>query len=560
MKNQTENNNTKKEIHISLKILLVVVGLIILNVIASSVFTRFDLTHDKRYTLSEASKNTLTTVTSPVTITVFLKGDLPTEYKRLADETEQLLEEFSAYNDNVEYTFVDPVKENAVDFLNNNEMKPRYVTEEAANKVSQEVVYPWAIAQYENKNVKISLYKNNLANSDHEKIASSVQHLEYAFADAFSKLTIVKRQRVAILRGHDELDDIYIYGFQKALVEYYNLGSFDITAFPDDPEKTLENLERFDLLVVPKPTKKFSDKEKYILDQYTMRGGKSLWMIETAQAEMDSIRQKGKTLAFPRDLGLQDFFFNYGIRINPKLVNDMQCAAIGMEFGEGSNAQYLPVQWRYNPLVQAATNHPITTNTNLVRFEFANQIDLLKKGPKKTVLLKSSPQSKLEGIPKEISLSIIENEPKPETYQGKGDQNLAVLLEGTFESVYANRVKPFDLPNAKNKGESKMLIIADGDVVKNQVSRGKPQELGYDIITKRQYGNKEFLLNSVNYLLDNNGLINIRSKELKLAFLDSQKVTDEKSYWQWINIGFPLAILAIFGVVFTYIRKRKFAK
>ncbi|WP_298516509.1 gliding motility-associated ABC transporter substrate-binding protein GldG [uncultured Kordia sp.] len=554
------HTSTKKEIHISIKIVLVLAGLIILNAIASSIFARFDLTQDKRYTLSEASKNTLVPVKSPINITIFLKGDLPAEYKRLADETEQLLAEFAAYNDNVEYTFVDPIEENAVDFLNENDMKPRYITEEAANKVSREVVYPWAIAIYDKKLVKIQLYKNNIANSDEEKIASSVQHLEYAFADAFSKLTIKQRQRVAILRGHNELDDIFIYSFQKALVEYYNLGSFDITAFPDDPEKTLKNLERFDLLVVPKPTKKFSDKEKYILDQYTMRGGKSLWLIETAQAEMDSIREKGKTLAFPRDLGLQDFFFSYGIRINPKLVNDMQCAAIGMEFGEGNNAQYLPVQWRYNPLTQTDLKHPITNNTNLVRFEFANQIDVLKSGPKKTVLLKSSPQSKLIGIPKEISLNIIENEPAPETYQGKGGQNLAVLLEGTFESVYANRVKPFELSGAKNQGESKMLVIADGDVIKNQVSRGQPQELGYDIITKRQYGNKEFLVNSVNYLLDNNGLINIRSKELKLAFLDSQKVTDEKSYWQWINIGFPLAILVIFGVVFTYMRKRKFAK
>jgi gliding-associated putative ABC transporter substrate-binding component GldG len=231
-----------------------------------------------------------------------------------------------------------------------------------------------------------------------------------------------------------------------------------------------------------------------------------------------------------------------------------------MEFGEGNNAQYIKVQWRYNPLAQATEKHPITDNTDLVRFEFANQIDLLKSGPKKSVLLRSSPRSKLEGIPKEVLLSTIEDEPKLDAYQGKGNQNLAVLLEGTFESMYANRIKPFELADAKNQGESKMLVIADGDVIKNQVSRGQPQELGYDIVTKRQYGNKEFLLNSVNYLLDNNGLINIRSKELKLAFLDSQKVIDQKGYWQWINIGLPLALLTIFGFVFTSMRKRKFAK
>lgn len=550
----------KKEISIPVKILLVLVGLIILNVVSSSIFTRFDLTQDKRYTLSEAAKNTVTKVQSPLRVTIFLKGDLPTEYKRLADETVQLLEEFAAYNDNIEYVFVDPIEENAVDYLKENQMPPRYVTEEVANKVSQEVVYPWAIAQYENKIVNVSLYKNNLANSENEQIANSVQHLEYAFADAFSKLTLLEKQTIAILKGNGELDDIYIASFLQSLKEYYRIAPFDIKAFPENPQKSLENLNRFDLAIIAKPTTKFSDEEKYILDQYTMQGGKSLWLVETAQAELDSIREKGKTLAFPRDLGLTDYFLDYGIRVNPKLVNDMQCGAIGMEFGEGSNTQYLPVQWRYNPLAQTDLNHPITNNINLVRFEFANQIDVLPKGPEKTVLLKSSPRSKLVGIPKEISLNIIENEPEAETYQGKGNQNLAVLVAGTFQSVYKNRVKPFQLDNEKTEGASKMIVVADGDVIKNQISRGRPQELGFDIITQRQYGNKEFLLNSVNYLLDNNGLINIRSKELKLAFLDEQKITDEKGFWQWINIGFPLAILAIFGVVFNYIRKRKYAK
>ncbi|MBC8756366.1 gliding motility-associated ABC transporter substrate-binding protein GldG [Kordia sp. YSTF-M3] len=551
----------KKELNTPVKILFVLIGLIVLNVIASSVFTRFDLTQDKRYTLSEASKNTISEVNAPIVITVFLKGDLPSNYKRLATETEQLLVEFSAYNSNVKYSFVDPIEENAEEFLNTNGMPPTYITEEATNKISRESVYPWAIANYGNKNVKVALYKNNLASSDDEKIAGSVQHLEYAFADAFTKLTIIEKQTIAILKGNGELDDVYIASFLQTLKEYYKIAPFDLSAFPDNPEKSLENLKRFDLAIVPKPTKAFSDEEKYILDQYTLNGGKSVWLIENVLAEMDSLYSgNGNSLAFPRDLRLNDFFFQYGVRINPKLVNDMQCAPIMMAVGEGNNTQFLPIQWRYNPLVKPSGKHPITNNTNLVRFEFANQIDTLKSSTKKTILLKSSAESKLEGVPKPISLSVIENEPKLEEYQGKGNQNLAVLLEGTFESVYKNRVKPFELSDPKNTGTSKMLVIADGDVIKNQVTRGRPQDLGFDIATKRQYGNKEFLLNSVNYLLDNNGLINIRSKELKLAFLNTEKVIAEKSYWQMINIGFPLVILAIFGFVFTYLRKRKFAK
>ncbi|EDP95755.1 gliding motility-associated ABC transporter substrate-binding protein GldG [Kordia algicida OT-1] len=551
----------KKELHTSTKIVLVLIGLIILNAISSSIFTRFDLTQDKRYTLSEASKNTVAEVNSPIIIDIFLKGDLPSEYKRLADETEQLLEEFSAYNSNIKYNFVDPVKEGAEQYLTTNGLNPRYVTEEIAGKVTQEAVFPWAIANYGNKTVKVPLYKNNLANSDEEKIASSVQHLEYAFADAFTKLTLIDKQTIAVLKGNGELDDVYIASFLQTLKDYYKIAPFDLSAFPDNPEKSLENLNRFDLAIVPKPTKAFSDSEKYILDQYTMRGGKSLWLVENTVAEMDSLySESGSTLAFPRDLRLNDFFFEYGVRINPKLVNDVQCAPIIMAVGEGNETQYLPIQWRYNPLVKPSGKHPITNNTNLVRFEFANQIDTLKSSTKKTILLKSSATSKLEGVPKPISLSVIENEPKLEAYEGKGDYNLAVLLEGTFESVYKNRVKPFPLADAKSQGASKMLVIADGDLIKNQVTRGRPQELGFDVVTKRQYGNKEFLLNSVNYLLDNNGLINIRSKELKLAFLDPEKVIDQKTDWQLINIGLPLGILALFGFLFNYLRKRKYAK
>ena len=556
-----EELQPKKEIHIGVKILLVLLGLIIVNAIASTVFTRFDLTQDKRYTLSEASKNTIKNVNSPIVIDVFLKGDFPSDYKRLASETEQLLEEFSSYNSNITYNFVDPIKEGAEEYLIERGMPPTFITEEETNKISRESVFPWAIANYGNKTVKIPLYKNNLASSEEEKIASSVQHLEYAFADAFAKLTLVEKQTIAILKGNGELDDLYIASFLQTLKDYYKIAPFDLSAFPDNPEKSLENLNRFDLAIIPKPTKTFSDAEKYVLDQFTMNGGKSLWLVENVQAEMDSLYgESGTSLAFPRDLRLNDFFFSYGLRINPKLVNDVQSAPIMMAVGEGNNTQFLPIQWRYNPLVKPTLQHPITNNTNLVKFEFANQIDTLKNNLTKTILLKSSAASRLEGIPKPISLAVIENEPALEEYEGKGNQNLAVLVEGTFTSMYKNRVKPFQITTDKTQGESKMVVIADGDVIKNQVTRGRPQDLGFDIATKRQYGNKEFLLNSVNYLLDNNGLINIRSKELKLAFLDTEKVIEEKSDWQMINIGLPLIILAIFGVLFTYIRKRTFAK
>lgn len=550
----------KKKVSNTALLVIAIVGLLLLNAISNNFFTRFDLTQDKRYTLSEASETILEDVKSTVIVDVFLTGNFPPEFKRLEFETRQLLEEFAAKNKNIKFEFIDPVAENATKELVELGLTPTYITLEENGKVSQEMVFPWALANYGNKTVKVPLLKNNLGADSNENITISVQHLEYAFADAFTKLTLKEKKKIAILKGHGELDDIYIASFAQTLKDYYNIGAFDLKAFPDNPQKSLENLERFDLAIIAKPTTAFSDDEKYILDQFTVHGGKSIWLVETALAEMDSLyNDAGKSIAFPRDLRLNDYFFNYGIRVNPKLVNDLNSAPVIMAFGEGNNTQYIPIQWPYNPLAKATSKHPIVNNINLTKFEFANQIDTLKSSTKKTILLQSSPQSKLEGIPKEIALEIVEEELDPKTYIDKGNQNLAVLVEGTFTSAFKNRIKPFAIENSLDEGISKMIVIADGDVIKNQVSRGIPQELGFDNKSKRQYGNKEFLLNAVNYLLDDTGLINIRSKELQLAFLNSEKIIKEKTYWQLVNILFPLLLVGIFGFLFNFLRRKKYA-
>jgi ABC-2 type transport system permease protein len=292
-----------------------------------------------------------------------------------------------------------------------------------------------------------------------------------------------------------------------------------------------------------------------------MNGGKSLWMVDQVAIEIDSLfNESESSLAIPRDLNLTDFFFKYGVRINPVLVNDMYSAPITLAIGEGSATQFQPVQWQFAPLASSTSNHPIVNNLNLVKFDFANQIDTLSNGVSKTILLKSSPLSRLEGTPKMVSLDDIKSEPNPEDYKN-GLQNLAVLLEGNFTSVYNNRVKPIKMADDKTESApTKMIVIADGDVIKNDVGRNGPLELGFDRGTGQLYGNKEFLLNAVNYLLDDDGLINIRSKEIAIAFLDSQKITAEKTKWQAINIALPLVLLGVFGFIFTFLRRKKYAK
>ena len=294
-----------------------------------------------------------------------------------------------------------------------------------------------------------------------------------------------------------------------------------------------------------------------------MAGGKSLWLIDAVAMEQDSLyNASGKAIATSRDLNLTDFFFKYGIRVNPVLVNDLYSAKITLATGDGSQSQFQQFPWFYSPLVNPTTKHPIVNNLNLVKFDFANQIDTLKNptAVTKTILLQSSILSKTDGTPREISLAMTNQEPDPQAYTN-GFQNLAVLLEGPFTSVYNNRVKPFDIPNNKSTSPfTKMLIIADGDVVKNDVGRNGPQELGFDRWTGQTYGNKEFLLNAVNYLLDDDGLINIRSKEVAIAFLDTKKITTEKTKWQTLNMLLPLMLLGVFGLAFNYLRKKKYAR
>lgn len=544
---------------------LLVIGLIVLNLLSYSVFKRFDLTEDSRYTLSNATLNIIADAKSPIIIDVFLKGDdFPSEFRRLQNETNQLLEEFSEKNKNIIFNFFNPLEDEAnrkiiIQQLTQRGLTPMQLSVEENGKSSQSIIFPWALASYNDQTVSIPLIKNKIGTSQQELVSNSVQHLEYAFADAFRKLTKPKRKKIAILKGNNQLEDKYIADFVKKIGEYYFIAPFTLDSVATSPQKTLKELNDFDLIINAKPTEGFTENEKYVLDQYTMKGGKSLWLVDAVAIEKDSLyNASGKNYAVPRELNLTDFFFTYGIRINSVMVSTLYSAPITLAMGEGSDSQFQPLRWPYSPLANSNSNHPIVNNLNLVKFDFANQMDTLKNTIKKTILLETASLTKLEGTPREISLDIVTKEQDPATFN-KGNQNLAILLEGEFESVYSNLLKPFSLKNEKTKSTvTKMVIIADGDVIKNDVVKNVPQELGFDRWTGKRYGNKEFLLNTVNYLLDDNGLINIRSKEIAVAFLNKEKITEEKTKWQLINIAVPLVLLGLFGLGFNYYRKKKY--
>jgi len=550
-------------------LLILIAILLVLNIVSGYFFHRFDLTKDKRYTLSTTSLNIIKQVQNPLYVKIYLQGDLPAEFKRLQSETRDLFEEFQAYNKNIIFEFVDPLENEDESMDNIKELylkglTPINITVDDKGKQSQEMVFPWAIAVYNNKEVNIPLLKNIMGASTTEKVVGSVQHLEYSIADAINKITKEKQKKVAVIKGNGELQDVYIAKFLMQVRESYHIGPFTLDSVAKNPMGSLEALQKYDLAIIAKPTETFTDAEKQVLDQFIVNGGKTLWLIDQVNMEMDSLyNDSGATLAFPRDLNLNDMFFKYGFRINPDLVKDENGSPLKLATGDpGSAAQFQEFNWKFAPQVYPISKHPIVKNLGGIKFDFANSIDTLKNGIKKTVLLQSSQYSKKIGSPVEINLNIVEEETSPNHYLNTGYIPLSVLLEGSFHSMFENRVLPFDQQSFQSLGKAnKMIVVSDGDLIKNQLDKNfQPVELGYDQRSGNLYDNKDFLMNCVNYLLDDSGLINIRSKDLDLPLLDRNKVSENYTATQILTIGLPILVLLFFGLIFTFLRKKKYSK
>jgi gliding-associated putative ABC transporter substrate-binding component GldG len=563
-----------KTTKLSLKNLFIGVALVvILNILSQFVYKRFDLTADQRYTLSETSINILKEIKEPLYVDVFLEGNFPGEFKKLQQETQQLLAEFKSYNSNIIFQFKNPIenqdeRDGVIESFIQRGMLPVNVSVEDKGTQTQEIVFPWAIISYGEKGAKVPLLKNSMTASTAEKVTNSVQHLEYAFANAINTVVQNKSKKVAILKGNKELEDFQIADFVKSVKENYYIGTFTLDSVSKNPSATLAALKKYDLAVIAKPTEAFTEEEKLVLDQFIIGGGKTIWLVDNVAIEMDSLMQTGENLAYPRDLNLNDFFFKYGVRMQPYLIKDIMATPISLATGnQGSGTQYTKFPWFYSPMIypkvttNAKNSNPIVSNLDGVKMEFCNPIELLNNNVTKTVLLQSSPYSKAIGTPLPVSLSMVKERPEQKEFSGGGSIPVAVLLEGDFKSVYQNRILPFKEITFKENGISNsMIVISDGDVIKNQLDKnGMPLEMGFDKWTNSMYANKEFMLNSMNYLLDDNGLINIRNKVVVLPLLDKQQVYDDYTTTQIINVGLPIVILGLFGLLFTYLRKRKYS-
>lgn len=536
---------------------VLIIGLIVLNIANQSFYKRFDLTADKRYTLSETTNSILSKVKKPLFITVYLEGDFPSEFKRLQVETRQYLEELAAENSQIKIHFENP--DDQREELIKRGMMPSQLTVEEDGKLSEAIIFPWAEIIFDEKSEIVSLLPTGIVASQEEQLQKAIENLEYSFSNAINSIHQTKQKSVAVLTGNGELQDIYQYSFLSEVAKKYKLAKFTLDSVATNPQQTLQDLSSLDLAIIAKPTEKFTEKEKLVLDQYITNGGKTLWMLDNVQADQDSLFNGGKMLAYPRDLNLTDLLFSYGIRINTSLIKDLYAAQIPLATGNvGNQPQFQNFDWFFHPLVGANPNHPITKNVAPVRLQFANQIDTLKNNIKKTPLLMSSTLTQKIGTPAIIELQSIAEEPQEKEYVS-GHQLFGVLLEGDFKSAYKNRVKPFETSLFKeNANQNKIIVIADGDVGKNQLLKGKPTDLSIDKWTNQQFGNKDFLINAVDYLLDDSGLINLRNKSLQIKMLDKQKAFKERTFWQFLNVILPLLLLFLFGFGFNYLRKKEY--
>ncbi|MBK9480036.1 MAG: gliding motility-associated ABC transporter substrate-binding protein GldG [Bacteroidetes bacterium] len=552
-----------------LQLLLALVILVLINNLGGYVFYRIDLTSEKRYSLSPATKDLVKSLDDVVLVKVYLEGEFPAGFKRLRSETKEMLDEFRAYaGDNLQYEFINPSE--STDEKKRNEvyqhlvkegLQPTNLTVKEEGGKSQQIIFPGAIFSYKNRNIAVQLLKSRMGVSSEEMLNSSIQQLEYEFSNSIRKLSNPQKMNVAFIKGHGELDQLHSTDIARSLSEYYTVKQVAL-------DSNIHALEGYDAAIVAKPDSVFSEKDKFILDQFVMNGGKMMWFIDPVYAEMDSLQNKqGMTFGISNPINLDDLLFKYGVRLNDNLVQDLQAAPIPIVTGySGNQPQQSLFPWFYMPLVVPENVHPIVTNLNAIKFEFASSLDTVSNaGVKKTILLHTSKYSKVLNSPVRISLGIVQQEPKQEQYN-KHNLPLAVLLEGQFESVFKNRITTAiaNSNEIKFKAQSKptkMIVVSDGDVIKNAVSKssGKVYPLGFDRYTNQMYGNTNFILNSMNYLTDNSGLISIRSRELTLRLLDKEVLKSDKFFWQLLNTLLPILLLLIYGIVQFYLRKRKYS-
>ncbi len=561
--------NLKKQNIIQLIIALVIILLV--SYISSNIYFRLDLTADKRYTLSDATVEILDSLEDVVYIEIYLDGEMPIGFQRMQKSIHELMDEFRVIaNSEIQYQFINPSKSsdqskrNAIyQDLYDRGLNPTNVKDrDEEGGLAEKILFPGAIITFQEKETPINLLVNNPGLSAEVNLNNSIQSLEYEFIDAIRKITTKQRKKIAFIEGQGELDEFYTGDITRTLNEYYEIDRVTIKEY-------INILDPYDAVIIAGPTEQYTEKSKFIVDQYIMNGGKVLWFVESVKISMDSLSTGGATFALMNDINLSDQLFKYGVRVNPNVIQDVQCAVIPVNTAiAGTQPKFAPAPWLYFPLLLAPDNNSVTKNLNMIKSEFPSLIDTVGNNSeiKKQVILTSSPNSRVLNVPLLVSLTQVSEKLDPLTFN-QPNNPVAVILEGQFESVFKNRMINKYIAgqefNFKEKSEfTRMIVVSDADIIKNDVRQRADgifiTPLGYDRYTKQTYGNKEFVMNAVHYLVDESGILDIRSREFKLRLLDKSKIQEEKTKWKIINTILPVLFIILFAILLAYIRKRKY--
>ena len=548
------------------KLAIGIVGLFLLNLLAQQFFFRIDLTEENRYSILEATKSLLRNLDQEVEVTVYLEGEgLPPDFRRLQRSVRETLDEFSVYADgNLTYRFVDPLtatsaeqRQAFIEELGQAGIQPNRVFAEEDGRRIQKMVLPGAIVAADSNQTAAMLLNGDRAAGSQEVLNQSMENVEYELASAIRRVVAAKRKKIALIRGHDELPARDIAGLTQALSPTYDLYELDL------PPKDI--IPPYDALIVGQPQEAFSKQDQYKLDQYIMRGGKVMFFIDPLRIDMDSIGANG-SFAFPLDLKLDDQLFRYGVRINPTLIQDINAGVYPIVVGDvGGQPQIVPLPWPFFPIVNRYGAHPIVRNLDAIYLRFVSSMDTVKTpGIRKTPLAFTSQYSRVLTTPIVVDLNELRQEPNPNQYRS-GPQAIAYLLEGSFTSVFKNRILPdsVDKVSYQEGGvPTKIIVCSDGDLIRNEVNRqnNNPYPLGFDPITERTFANEDFALNALAYLTDEDGLISARAKEIKVRPLDKVKVAAQATQWQLLNLLLPVLLVVAFGGIKYYIRQRKYAR
>lgn len=553
--------------------LIIIVSVVLINYLASVFHQRIDLTNEKRFTISTPVKKILKNIDEKMEINIFLRGDIPAGFKKLSLSAQDLLQEFKEYsNGNIHYKVISADEKipgtdrTYADTLSSLGVVPINLKVQLKEGEQSQYIYPAAIVNYQNKLQPVNLYSGSNTFITAPELNSAEALLEFNFANAIAKITENKKPMVAYAVGNGEPTGPNTYDLvENVLKKNYNLFMMDLEKEPVIPDT-------FKLLMIVKPTLEFTDAEKLKIDQYVMHGGKLLCFIDRLNAEVDSLQMKNEVIAYDRNLNLQDLFFKYGVRINPDLLMDLQCDFL--PFSVNGKDQFEFLHWNYFPLFESKQNSMINKNLGLVEGKFVNTIDTVSApGIRKTILLSSSANSRTIETPALISGAENRNAPVDAAFNKK---NLiaGVLLEGKFTSLYKNRVSrdeidslsfygtPFQTANIK---DNKMIIVSDGDIVLNGVYQGQLLPMGVNSYTvgtqyEYQFANRQFVENCLEYLVNNEGLSEAKSKDYKLRLLDPKKTSQQRGFWEMLNLLLPVFLMVIFGSIYQWTRKRRYTK